>query len=847
MLYQTIPLQVFLFLLLLLWYQSSGTELLAQCGTPPPAEPDASGLRGGEELPTWNPLNPSEQIVVNCVVVFVDFPDDNTDPNNKAWPATYDPGRHPWQTTVNWSAKNRPPHPDLMGDVIDISITNPIPTEKKWNITTYFRDMSYGKFNLVGHVVYQQARYPFSDTTMRPDKITYSTTDSLKSRTRRSVIKHVIADIQSRIDSGEISNVFEGMDGWNRQAYRNHIPGNDETINLVVVCFRNDRLNHPHWSGWTGIANLDLAVGIPVDDGTPNGAYVRRRNGVTVQNTKAYPEQPMWTIWHEIGHLLRFAGGFESDHQYWDGMWSVMTHGAEGFFTMNSWERWRMGWLEFFDYDPLASMNGDGDTVTIRDLATHPQAIRVRLPDSTTEEYFFIEHHRQSQSNFITNLPDTTRPWHNPDDVMTYDLVDESSRVPGLYMIYKDDRGSRSAPESNVTDQGDLRVLAADGRWHWITDGWVTAPWSTTQQLRLFKRGSAARSPLGLGNNPDSSVYIDWNTYKTDRQVLNWDHWIPHPVLDSVQLYDYIWSWRTNAGNGDGVMDIANPGRPRRKGDGGDGWTLEWNDMFSPWSNPNTNTRNDGVTNIAIQLVGQTDTTSTVKIWLSNALDAPPSKPQHLLASLWSDVNWEPDLVVTAHPMLTWETNLEPDVDSLGSYIISRCDEYCDQESNWMRLDTVAGNVATWTDTLTITSHDFSHWYRICALDTQGLRSVWSEWYYIHGEGDAEREEDPEHPSTKAVAGDQAGDHRTMSVRLAVHPNPVTTEAELVWSIPEAGALSIRMFDEGGRQVAWPINRFAEAGQGSFSIDVTGFSSGVYYCLLQYRGRAWREKIILVR
>ena len=233
-----------------------------------------------------------------------------------------------------------------------------------------------------------------------------------------------------------------------------------------------------------------------------------------------------------------------------------------------------------------------------------------------------------------------------------------------------------------------------------------------------------------------------------------------------------------------------------------------------------------------------------MKIWLSDALDAPPSKPQHLLSSLLGLSASE------CHPVLTWETNLEPDVDSLGSYIISR--RYppgCDQESNWVTLDTVAGNVATWTDTLTVMPPNciigYSHCYRIRALDTQGLRSVWSEWYCIFGEGDAEREEDP--PSTKAVAGDQVGDHRTMSVRLAVHPNPVTTEAELVWSIPEAGALSIRMFDERGRQVAWPINRFAEAGQGSFSIDVTGFSSGVYYCLLQYRGRAWREKIILVR
>ncbi|MCE2504196.1 MAG: hypothetical protein J4G05_09100, partial [Chlorobi bacterium] len=695
---------------------------------------------------------------------------------------------------------------------------------KKWNITTYFRDMSYGKFNLVGHVVYQQARHPYYSTEDTTDE----TYEDNYGGGYGTVIKHVIKDIEERIDSGWISNVFEGTDSWNRIAPRQFQPGNDNDVDLVVFYFRNKV-----WRGWDGIASSWPVDS--VDDGTTDGAWVG--NNVIVQNLKKYPKPNTFDVtFHEIGHHLGLR------HQYWDGMWSLMSANHEGYILANSWERWKMGWLEFFDYDPLSSMNGDGDTVTIRDLATHRQAIRVRLPDSTTEEYFFIEHHRQSQSNFITNLPDTTRPWHNPDDVMTYDIIDiidDSVTAPGMYILY----------DGYGYNAGSFKVQTADGRWNWIADGWVTAPWSTTQQLRLYKRGSTGRSPLPNGPNPDTSLYYIQNTYKTDRQMLDFDTVYRTPRIDPQtgdtvdfsfrRAVDYIWSWRTNAGNGDGVMDTANPGRPRRKGDDGDGWTLEWNDMFSPWSNPNTNTRNDGVTNIAIQLVGQTDTTSTVKIWLSNALDAPPSKPQHLLASLWSDVNWEPDLVVTAHPMLTWETNLEPDVDSLGSYIISRCDEYCDQESNWMRLDTVAGNVATWTDTLTITSHDFSHWYRICALDTQGLRSVWSEWYYIHGEGDAEREEDPEHPSTKAVAGDQAGDHRTMSVRLAVHPNPVTTEAELVWSIPEAGALSIRMFDEGGRQVAWPINRFAEAGQGSFS--------RVYYCLLQYRGRAWREKIILVR
>lgn len=807
------PSRLALFVLLLCSTFALPEHIFGQCGTPPPTEPDTSGTRGGMRIPTWNPLNPTDTITVNCVIILVDFPDDNTDPDNPVWPAEFDPTEHPWQTNIGWAPNYRPPHPDMMADIIDISTVNPAPTGKKWNITTYFRDMSYGKFNLIGHVVYQQARYPFSDTTYRPDKITYTTTASMKSNSRYYAALHVIQDIQERIDSGEISNVFEGTDNWNRIGNRDFLPGEDNSIDLVVLCYRNSRWDHPHWNFWNGLADLE-GINVTVDDGTTDLASVRSVFGVTAQNMKNYPNrESIDIIWHEIGHLLGVT------HQYWDGMWSVMTHGGEGFLTMNSWERWQLGWLDFFDYDPATSMQGNGDTLTICDLAVHPQAIRIRLPDTSEgDQYFFVEHHRQVASGYITNLPPDSLPWYDPKDVMTYDIIDDSVICPGMYITHRDGRGGVVPPDADGDwDEGDFRVIAADGRWHWVADGWVTAPWSTTQQLRLYRRGEAARSPSGPPQ--DSTLYEQWNTYRTDRQKLDM-------VTDSSE-YDYIWSWKESAGPGDLItnLDTANSGRTRRTGDGGDAWSPSWNNMFSPWSNPNTAAYGTGTTGIAVQLLSQNDTSTTVKIWLSGSLNGPPSKPQHLLVHIDS----------LTKPVLTWETNPEPDVDSAGMYVIQRCEGMCDQDSNWFAQDTVGGDVSIWTDTLTVNLLAYSHRYRIKAYDTQDLESVWSEWFHLHGGGDTEQ--DPPPSGSKAVVENLST--TAGKVELTVGPNPVESTCLIEWRNSEEGAVSIRIFDMKGRQVAWPVNTFSPAGRHSATVDVSDLPAGTYICTLMHNGRLW--------
>jgi M6 family metalloprotease-like protein len=313
-------------------------------------------------------------------MIFVDFPDDTLERDNPQWPLDLNLVQHPWQSGMPWGPNYRQPHPKLMEDAIDAAVAGGL-TGKKYNITTYFRDMSHGKLNIVGHVAYQQARYPFYSTP--------STTDTTYvdnyGGSRTAVATHVIEDVRNRIAAGQLTNIFWGTDSWNNVSDYNHLSGNDNFVDMVIICYRNQRLQHPNWSYWNGLAN-DF-VNVTVYDGTTDSAVVRGPSLIQIQNMKTPYRTSQDFIWHEIGHLFGLI------HQYSDGMWSVMVHGGEGMPVMNSWERWRLGWLNYIDYDTNNYASADGDTLVLGDLPKLQQAVRIKLRNATGSQYLFLEHH----------------------------------------------------------------------------------------------------------------------------------------------------------------------------------------------------------------------------------------------------------------------------------------------------------------------------------------------------------------------------------------------------------------------------------------------------------------------
>ncbi|MDA0874787.1 MAG: T9SS type A sorting domain-containing protein [Bacteroidetes bacterium] len=68
-------------------------------------------------------------------------------------------------------------------------------------------------------------------------------------------------------------------------------------------------------------------------------------------------------------------------------------------------------------------------------------------------------------------------------------------------------------------------------------------------------------------------------------------------------------------------------------------------------------------------------------------------------------------------------------------------------------------------------------------------------------------------------------------------PNPFSGQTRLALSVPEAGRVTLRIYDALGREVATLIDGMLEAGSHGVTFDAPGLPSGVYYARLQAGGR----------
>jgi hypothetical protein len=97
---------------------------------------------------------------VKALLLFIDFPDDDVEPTNSTWPVGVGP--------------------NYLNQIIDLTEeqnSGIIP-----NITTFFRNMSYDRFTMIGKAYYVQAPHPLSwYVANHPDQETrYSARDAIQ-------------------------------------------------------------------------------------------------------------------------------------------------------------------------------------------------------------------------------------------------------------------------------------------------------------------------------------------------------------------------------------------------------------------------------------------------------------------------------------------------------------------------------------------------------------------------------------------------------------------------------------------------------------------------------------------
>ena len=79
------------------------------------------------------------------------------------------------------------------------------------------------------------------------------------------------------------------------------------------------------------------------------------------------------------------------------------------------------------------------------------------------------------------------------------------------------------------------------------------------------------------------------------------------------------------------------------------------------------------------------------------------------------------------------------------------------------------------------------------------------------------------------------------------YPNPFNPQTTINYSIPEAGNVSIKIYDAAGTEQATLVMDFQGAGTYSVKWNGADFASGIYYCRISFGDMRETLKMILLK
>lgn len=446
------------------------------------------------------------------------------------------------------------------------------------------------------------------------------------------------------------------------------------------------------------------------------------------------------------------------------GFWGLLSGWGVKSYVANAFERYRLGWINLNTVQ--SSPNQTISNATLPDFVTTGVAYRLVINDSS-KQYIYIENH-QSQSIWET----------------TKAAYPNRTIENGIYVLRQDGVGG---------DDKFIRCLAADGRYNWTVNQRIQSPWGP-EMLPVFKM-----------LNPDRvNGYTD----------LDWIPWWWNGIYQGEAAIHFI-----EDANGNLVMDIPN------MGDGTDAFRMEYNQMFSPYSNPNSQRANKTATPFGFNINGFTNGVASLDIYVGTSLTGPPSKPQFLKVAWYNN-----------HPKLTWDTNGETDMQSYKIW------KYAAGSS--MIAATITHNAGyttqSWIDNSVTMPGKFDpqieYIYKVKAVDNTNKESVYSNQVSIIGTGGIWK-----------IGEDQNSVVINEYKLFSNYPNPFNPSTVINYAVKEAGLVKIKVFDILGSEVAELVNETKELGYHSVEFNASNLPSGVYIYTLQVNGFSASQKMLLLK
>ena len=457
----------------------------------------------------------------------------------------------------------------------------------------------------------------------------------------------------------------------------------------------------------------------------------------------------------------------------------------------------------------------------------------LKVPINSTE-YFLIENRRKVSEYDVKMLGDTTRL------KMSFNSGEYGK---GIYIYHIQSVNNQYSHEQDQE--------CADGIWDWEVSGTAIPDWSESGTLPLLKR-------INL-SNPINNDNGNWGS-------LNNKDGISANYIGGAGVYFSLGKRNTAVGlkGTDKVFTNYPEFWTSRElwGDRLDVWNTGYNEIFSPYSNPNTKDWTNTKTGIFIYYYSLNDGNAKLKVYKENdpfteteiLAITPPSKPMGI------NVDYYTETENYIRPIITWNHNQEPDMlrpDSLKKrYYIWRAvnQNMTVVPVDYSLLDTVDIDSGTAPSYIDHSVFGYgSSWpgmgqmeqyplrYTVQAVDKYDDVSVRSDFGMAIGIKNCTQ-------CIGVVEDHLMNDPLPTEYSLNQNfPNPFNPETHLEFGIPNLGFVSFKVYDILGKEVKTLIYEIKNPGRYKVVFDGSSLPSGIYYYKIDSGNFSQVRKMILIR
>ena len=631
------------------------------------------------------------------------------------------------------------------------------------SLTHYFNDMSNNNLKITGKEIHAIAPHTRNE---------YYSMSPIKRR--GAIQKEIIQQI-------DITEDFSVYDNWGLVADYNQTNTPDGKVDMIVFVWRNTYQDDDSYVSSLDFGNNYGDLGwVPTYYVDGGARYVNTYNwgsGVSVRGylqTEKYLD-PFRLVTHEFAHYLLGGNDMHNGYAFWGLLsdWGIRTCVA------NAFERYQLNWID----DPSGELTIDATsssiqtlTKTLSDIVTSKKAIRITV-NSATNEYFYVENHTGT-SYWETHTPFA----QNPNIINGY-------IEPGIYVIRQNGL--------NYYQGGQYKkmLIPADGRFAWEVNGSITNPWG-------------------------SGIYPLWEKGSPDR--INGYH-----TLEKVPH-----SYPTGENPGDIIFKPLNVPPfweyiSEHNGDAYDAFKMDYNEVFSPWSNPNNQRENKSTVNFAMELDAKsTNGDYTLKFYVNNPEDGSPSKPQNIKI-VWNN----------NHPKITWDSNTEPDMKEYKIW------KYAVGSAMVVATVTHSPSISThtWTDNSVSPAGKFdpvyTYSYKVKAVDNSNLESLYSNQVSISGTGGIWK-----------INGEEDTNTDITSYALdSNYPNPFNPTTQISYQLPENSFVNLGVYNALGQKVEELVNQHQSSGKYTVKFDASNLPSGIYFYKIESGSFSKSMKMLLLK